>query len=67
MADSPRPYRVPLYPLVPIAFVLIMAGVLVSAIVESPAEAGATLVLLGLSLPLYPYFRRRSSAVSEGR
>ncbi|MBM4219350.1 MAG: amino acid permease [Gammaproteobacteria bacterium] len=67
MADSPRPYRVSLYPLVPIAFVLIMAGVLVSTIVESPAEAGATLVLLGLSLPLYPYFRRRSSAVSEGR
>ncbi len=59
---SPRPYRVPLYPLVPIAFVLIMAGILVSTVIESPAEAGATLVLLGLSLPLYPYFRRRLGA-----
>jgi APA family basic amino acid/polyamine antiporter len=61
MADAARPYRVPLYPLVPIAFVLVMAGILVSTVIESPAEAGATLVLLGLSLPLYPYFRRRGA------
>jgi APA family basic amino acid/polyamine antiporter len=59
MADAPRPYRAPLYPLVPLAFVLVMAGIFVSTIVESPAEAGATLVLLLACLPLYPYFRRR--------
>jgi APA family basic amino acid/polyamine antiporter len=58
MADAPRPYRVPLYPLVPLAFALVMFGILASTVIESPAEAGATLVLLGLSLPLYPYFRR---------
>jgi APA family basic amino acid/polyamine antiporter len=59
MADSTRPYRVPLYPLVPLAFVLVMAGIAVSTVVESPAEAGATLVLAALSLPLYPLFRKR--------
>jgi APA family basic amino acid/polyamine antiporter len=60
MADAPRPYRAPLYPLVPLMFVLIMAGVLVSTAVESPAEAGAALLLLlGIGLPLYPFFRRR--------
>jgi len=60
MADAPRPYRAPLYPLVPAAFVAIMAGVLVSTAVESPAEAGAALaLLLGIGLPLYPFFRRR--------
>ena len=60
MADAPRPYRVPWYPLVPLAFVLIMAGVLVSTAVESPAEAGAAIaLLLGIGLPLYPFFRRR--------
>jgi APA family basic amino acid/polyamine antiporter len=59
MADAPRPYRAPLYPLVPLVFVLIMAGVLVSTAVESPAEAGAALaLLLGIGLPLYPFFRR---------
>lgn len=60
MADAPRPYRTPLYPWVPLLFVLIMAGVLVSTAVESPAEAGAALaLLLGIGLPLYPFFHRR--------
>lgn len=59
MADAPRPYRAPLYPLVPLAFVLIMAGVMLSTVIESPAEAGAAIVLLALGLPLYPFFRRR--------
>jgi APA family basic amino acid/polyamine antiporter len=58
MPDAPRPYRAPLYPLVPLAFVLIMAGVLVSTIVESPGEAAAAIGLLALGLPLYPFFRR---------
>lgn len=61
MADSPRPYRVPLYPLVPLAFTLVMTGIFVSTIIESPAEAGATVVLAALALPLYPYFRRRAA------
>jgi APA family basic amino acid/polyamine antiporter len=60
MAEAPRPYRVPLYPLVPIAFAAIMAGVLVSTFIESPAEAGAGLLFLALGLPLYPLFRKRS-------
>jgi APA family basic amino acid/polyamine antiporter len=60
MAAAPRPYRVPLYPLVPLAFALVMAGVLVSTVIESPAEAGSTLLLLALGLPLYPLFRRRA-------
>jgi APA family basic amino acid/polyamine antiporter len=59
MADAPRPYRVPLYPLVPLVYVLVMTGIIVSTVIEGPAESGATLVLLALSLPLYPLFRRR--------
>ena len=60
MADAPRPYRVPLYPLVPLAFAATMALVLVSTFIESPAEAGAGLLFLALGLPLYPLFRKRS-------
>jgi APA family basic amino acid/polyamine antiporter len=59
MADAPRPYRVPLYPLVPLAFVLIMAGVMASTVIESPAEAGAAVLFLAIGLPLYPLFHRR--------
>ena len=60
LADAPRPFRVPVFPLVPLVFVLIMTGVLVSTIIESPAEAGAAFALLALGLPLYPLFRRRA-------
>ena len=63
MADAPRPFRVPLYPVVPLAFVLIMAGILVSAFIENPAETAATFALIALGLPLYPYFRRRARAL----
>jgi basic amino acid/polyamine antiporter, APA family len=65
MADAPRPFRVPLYPLVPLIFVLIMCGIMLSAIIESPAEAGATFVLLAVGLPLYPLFRRRAKAATQ--
>ena len=65
LADAPRPFRVPAFPLVPLAFVLIMAGVLVSTIIESPAEAGAAFALLALGLPLYPLFRGRRRSLHE--
>jgi basic amino acid/polyamine antiporter, APA family len=65
LADAPRPFRVPLYPLVPLLFVLVMTGILVSAAIENPAEAGTALALLALGLPLYPIFRRRGETVSQ--
>ena len=66
LRDAPRPFRVPLYPIVPLVFVLIMAGIGVSTLIESPAEAGATFVLLALGLPLYPLFHRRARAARGG-
>jgi basic amino acid/polyamine antiporter, APA family len=66
LADAPRPFRVPGYPFVPLAFVLFMAGIIVSSFIETPAEAVATLGLLALSLPLYPFFRRKARMMSQG-
>jgi APA family basic amino acid/polyamine antiporter len=56
--DAPRPFRTPLYPYVPLAFVLVMTGILVSAFIENPAESAATFALLGVGLVLYPFFSR---------
>jgi APA family basic amino acid/polyamine antiporter len=56
---EPRPYRVPGYPLVPLLFALVMVWIVVSALLTAPKESIATLVLIGLGLPLYPLFRRR--------
>jgi APA family basic amino acid/polyamine antiporter len=63
MANAPRPFRVPVYPFVPLMFVLIMAGILVSALIESPAETTTALLLLALGVPFYPFFRRRAQLV----
>jgi basic amino acid/polyamine antiporter, APA family len=55
--DAPRPFRTPLYPYVPLAFVLVMAAILVSAFIENPAESAATFGLLAIGLVLYPLFK----------
>jgi TRAP-type mannitol/chloroaromatic compound transport system permease large subunit len=50
---------VPLYPWVPLVFALAMAWIVVSALLTTPAESIAAVVLILLGLPLYPLFRRR--------
>jgi APA family basic amino acid/polyamine antiporter len=61
-----RPYRVPLYPLVPLLFALVMVWIVVSALRAAPKESIATLVLILLGLPLYPLFRRRRLQPAAG-
>ena len=57
--DVARPFRVPGYPLVPLVVIIVMAWIVVSAFLTTPKESIATLVLILLGLPLYPFFRRR--------
>jgi basic amino acid/polyamine antiporter, APA family len=61
---APRPYRVPGYPVVPLLFMLVMAWIVVSALLTTPKEAIATVVLILLGLPLYPLLRRRRGGAS---
>jgi hypothetical protein len=42
-----------------------MAGILVSALIESPAETATALLLLALGVPFYPFFRRRAQVVRQ--
>ena len=64
LPDAPRPFRVPGYPLVPLAFVLVMVGIVISAFRSTPRESLATVLLILLGLPLYPLFRRRRREVT---
>ena len=57
---APRPFRLPGYPLVPVVVVLVMVWIVVSALLASPRESLATIVLVLLGLPLYPWFRGRA-------
>ena len=58
LPDAPRPYRTLGYPLVPLAFVLVSAWLVVNTFVEKRVESVTGIVLILLGLPVYAWFRR---------
>ncbi|MFB3855279.1 MAG: APC family permease [Vicinamibacterales bacterium] len=58
-----RPFRVPLYPITPLFFVLMSTWFVLTTLVQKPAQAWAGLAFLGLGLPAYAYWARRRGAV----
>jgi APA family basic amino acid/polyamine antiporter len=48
-----RPFRVPGYPLVPLAFVLAALALVVSTFVATPRESGIGLAFIALGIPVY--------------
>jgi len=58
----PRPYRTIGYPVVPIAFVLGIACLIVSTLRSSPRESVLGLLLIALGLPFYFYWKKRLPA-----
>jgi basic amino acid/polyamine antiporter, APA family len=62
MADAERPYRTPLYPLVPIAYLATLVWLVADTVLTSPVEALGGLVILLIGLPIYWYYRRQTAA-----
>jgi APA family basic amino acid/polyamine antiporter len=54
-----RPFRVPLWPWLPAAFVLASALLAANTLIERPLESLAGLALLAAGLPAYAGWRRR--------
>ncbi len=59
MPDAPRPFKVPLYPILPIFFTLFSAFLVYYSISSSPGNAIVGLILIGLGFPLYFIFKKR--------
>ena len=57
--ELPRPYRTVGYPVIPILFVLAVAGLVVSTLRSSPRESLMGLALIALGLPFYFYWKAR--------
>lgn len=57
-------YKVPFYPLVPMLFIGISAWFLISTILGRPIQAVAGLLLMGIGLPVYFYFKRQKTEQS---
>lgn len=58
MPDAERPYRVPLYPFVPLVAIGVMVTVLVSEVVRSPTMGWVIVGMLWVGGPVYWLWRR---------
>ena len=59
--NAARPYRVPGYPLVPFAYVLVAATILFVLFAYRPTTTWPGLVIVALGVPLYLLLQRRNS------
>ncbi len=59
MPDAERPYKVPLYPVVPAIFVLFCAALVVNTIVNKPGDAAFGLGLIATGIPFYFWWNRK--------
>jgi APA family basic amino acid/polyamine antiporter len=57
--DVERPYRVPLYPVVPLVFVLVAVWFVASTLWGEPVESVAGGALLALGVPVFALWKRR--------
>ena len=57
--NTPRPFRVPGYPVTPILFVASAAAIVLNTIVSQPGRAAVGLGVLVLGSPAYLIWRRR--------
>jgi APA family basic amino acid/polyamine antiporter len=64
MPEVVRPYRVWGYPYVPLIFLVVTAGMLITALVATPRQALTGLVTMALGVPFYLYWARRAPLVS---
>ena len=58
--NTPRPYKVIGYPIVPALFILFCAALIVITCINSPREAGIGLVLMATGLPFYFYWNKNN-------
>jgi APA family basic amino acid/polyamine antiporter len=56
--DQPAPYRVPFYPLLPLVFVITVFGVIVASAIHAPGDAGMSLLIIALGVPVYYGWQR---------
>ena len=59
--NTERPFRVPLYPLLPLGYIAFTAAFTANTLREKPLESLAGLGIMLLGLPVYFYYRRKVS------
>jgi APA family basic amino acid/polyamine antiporter len=52
-----RPYKTPLYPWIPITFILFAIFLTINTVMEAPRDAGIGALLIFAGLPFYYYWK----------
>lgn len=65
LPDAARAYRVPLYPWVPLVFVVGSILFVLNAFVRTPAEAFVGVLIVALGIPAYLFWRRDARRLRE--
>ncbi|HEY9790608.1 MAG TPA: amino acid permease [Candidatus Obscuribacterales bacterium] len=63
MPDVQRPYKVPLYPILPVLYLVATVAIMVGQLWLSPGTTGAGLALVVLGVPVYFYLNRKRPAI----
>jgi basic amino acid/polyamine antiporter, APA family len=63
--DAVRPFRVPLYPLTPILFVLAGAVIVLNTIISQPLQSAIGIAVVLAGAPAYLIWRRRPNAAAR--
>jgi len=64
MPDTPRPYKVWGYPVVPALVILFCAGLLFNTIFSRPREAAIGAVLMLTGVPMYWWFKKKNASAA---
>ena len=65
--NAERLIKVPLYPVVPLIFVVISTAFVLNTLIERPQQALAGVVLLGIGFLAYVYFARKNKLAETGK
>jgi APA family basic amino acid/polyamine antiporter len=57
-ADKPRPFRVPFYPILPVAYLIFNAWFLYEIFIGNPLYAGISIALSLVGLPIWWWLQR---------
>ena len=63
--DHPRPYRCAGYPWLPALYIVLIGGWIINTVVQRPSQAWSCLILLGIGLPGYFWWKKKSVSVSQ--
>lgn len=65
--DTPRPFKVPFYPILPILYLVLASVVMVGQICLSPGYSGAGLLIILSGLPAYFVWQKRADGARSGK